>query len=76
MANYITNIIYLRWKFTERVEIFSSLSRVYKKYDNAIMGVAKSTLYKKDLFHGWKNGHLEIKKIRINEDEGKPGSYK
>jgi hypothetical protein len=58
-------VIYLRWKLTGRIQIFSSLSKLYKTYENGELGVSIHTLNRKDLYNGWESDMIEIKKFTI-----------
>ena len=61
-----STVIYIRWKLTNRVEVFVNLGKLYFKYDNGELGVSRWTLNRKDLFSGWENEIIEIKKLYIN----------
>jgi hypothetical protein len=58
-------IIYLKWKLTGRIEIFSNLGKVYDQYSITDLGVSRHTLNRKDLYDGWESDMIEIKKFTI-----------
>ena len=60
-----TTIIYLKWKLTGRVEIYSNLGKVYDRYSIDDLGVSRHTLNRKDLYNGWESEMIEIKKFSI-----------
>lgn len=60
-----TTIIYLKWKITGRIEIFSNLGKVYDRYGIEDLGVSRFTLNRKDLYDGWQSDLIEIKKFSI-----------
>lgn len=60
-----TTVIYLKWKLTGRIEIFSNLGKVYDRYDVSDLGVSRHTLNRKDLYNGWESELIEIKKFTI-----------
>jgi hypothetical protein len=60
-----TTVIYLKWKLTGRVEIYSNLGKVYDRYSQDDLGVSRHTLNRKDLYNGWESEMIEIKKFSI-----------
>lgn len=58
-------IICMRWKYTGRIEAFTNLGKLYKKYDEDILGVSVHTLRKKKLYSGWENDMIEVYKIKM-----------
>lgn len=63
----MNSIIYIKWKITNRIEIFSNLGKLYMKYKDSEIGVSRFTLNRKKLYDGWENDIVEIKKISINK---------
>lgn len=62
---YSKTVIYLKWKLSGRLEIFTNLGKLYSNYDQEQIGVSRSTLDRKDLFTGYQNDTVEIQKIKI-----------
>lgn len=60
-------VIYLKWKLTNRIEIFTNLGKLYSKYGISNLGVSRHTLNRKDLYSGWESEMIEIRKIFINQ---------
>jgi hypothetical protein len=60
-----STVIYLRWKITGRVEAFINLGKLYTSYSSNDLGVSRWTLDRKDLFDGWENDFIEIKKVYL-----------
>lgn len=58
-------VIYLRWKISNRVEVFVNLGKLYTSYSSDDLGITRWTLDRKDLFSGWENDTVEIKKIYV-----------
>ncbi len=58
-------VIYVRWKFTGRVEHFVNLGKLYKYHTEEELGVSRHTLNKKDLFDGYWNDAVEIRKTKV-----------
>ena len=50
-----TTVIYLKWKLTGRIEIFSNLGKVYNRYGVSDLGASRHTLNRKDLYNGWES---------------------
>lgn len=63
MAN--KTVIYLKWKITSRIEIFTNLGKLYDRYNQDDLGVSRHTLNRKDLYNGWESEMIEIKKFPI-----------
>lgn len=59
-------MICIIWKLTNRIEIFTTLSNVYKRYDKDDLNISIHTLYKKDLNSGYENDQIIIYKTEIN----------
>lgn len=58
-------VIYLKWKLTNRVEIFVNLGKIFSFYKNNELNVSRDTLNRKDLFDGYENDIIELKKMII-----------
>jgi hypothetical protein len=58
-------VIYLRWKISNRVEVFVNLGKLYTSYSSDDLGITRWTLDRKNLFSGWENDTVEIKKIYV-----------
>lgn len=58
-------IIYIRWKISNRFDIFTNLGKLFDEYDSDQIGISRYTLNKKDLFDGFENDKVEIKKCYI-----------
>jgi len=58
-------IIYIRWKITNRVEVFVNLGKLYDRYSNDELGVSRWTLDRKDLYDGYESEYLEIRKVYV-----------
>ena len=58
-------IIYLRWKLTGRIEHFVNLGKLYFYYSESELGVSRHTLNKKDLFDGYQNDTIEVRKTVV-----------
>lgn len=61
----ITTVITMHWKADCSVEVFINLGKLYKKYDAEKLSVSRFTLDKKDLYEGYENSLLSLKKIII-----------
>jgi hypothetical protein len=59
-------VIYLRWKISGRVEIYTNLGKLYKNYGSESLGISRFSLDRKDLFIGWESDLIEIKKINLD----------
>ena len=59
-------VYFLRWKLTNRIECFTALTNIYKKYSVDMIGISIYALYKKNLRSGWSNDYIEIVKLKIN----------
>lgn len=64
--NESPKLICLIWKLSGRIEIFSTLSNVYKKYDKFDLGISIHTLYKKDLTNGFENDNVILCRVELN----------
>ena len=60
-----TTVIALHWKADCKVEVFVNLGKLYKKYDAEQLGVSRFTLDRKNLFEGYENGVLSLRKLEI-----------
>jgi hypothetical protein len=60
-----TTVIYLKWKLTGRIEIFSNLGKLYDRYSITDLDVSRHTLNRKDLYSGWESDMIEIKKFIV-----------
>ncbi len=58
-------IIYLRWKITDRIEIFTNLGKLYDRYSIDDLGVSRHTLNRKNLYDGWESDMIEVKKFTV-----------
>lgn len=59
-------VIIVRWKLTERIEVFVNLGKLYARYSNVELDVSRWTLDRKDLFSGYENDTIFIMKTYIN----------
>lgn len=59
-------LICIRWKLTNRIEVFSNLGKLYHKYSDVHLGVSRWTLNRKDLTQGYQNDVVEIYKMIID----------
>lgn len=64
MRNRILICVY--WKITGRLEVYTTMTKLYEKHEDTILGVSKWTLYRKNLFEGWENDVVKIQKIEPN----------
>jgi hypothetical protein len=60
-----STVIYIRWKLTGRIEVFVNLGKLYSVYTNEILGVSRWALDRKNLFEGYENSIVEIRKLHI-----------
>lgn len=58
-------VILVRWKLTDRIEVFVNLGKLYSYYDNNQIGVSRWTLDRKNLFDGYENDIVSISKIYV-----------
>jgi hypothetical protein len=58
-------VIYIKWKITDRIEIFVNLGKLFKRYSSTDLGVSRWTLDRKDLYKGWQSDMIEIKKFKL-----------
>ena len=58
-------VILVRWKLTDRIEVFVNLGKLYSYYDNNQIGVSRWTLDRKNLFDGYENDIISISKIYV-----------
>ena len=59
-------VIYIKWKITNRIEIFVNLGKLFSIYSGTQLGVSRSTLNRKNLFEGYENDTIEVRKYYIN----------
>jgi len=59
-------VICVRWKLTNRIEIFSNLGKLYWRYNDDQLGVSRWTLNKKNLYDGFESEVVQIVKSKIN----------
>jgi hypothetical protein len=60
-----STVIYVRWKVTGRIEIFTNLGRLFYVYNPEQLGVSRHTLNKRDLTSGYSNEYLEMFKLSL-----------
>jgi hypothetical protein len=60
-----STVIYIRWKLTGRIEVFVNLGKLYSTHTNELLGVSRWALDRKNLFEGYENSIVEIKKVYI-----------
>jgi hypothetical protein len=60
-------IICLIWKLSGRVEIYTTLSKLYDYYNKETIGASIHTLNRKDLSEGWENDTLKVLKLAVNK---------
>lgn len=58
-------VIILDWKLVDREEVFTNLGKLYKRYDNSELGVSRYTLDRKDLYDGYENEIISLRKREI-----------
>ena len=58
-------VIIIEWRITGRVEAFTNLGKLYSIYSNDQLGVSRSTLDRKDLYDGYDNDVISLKKLFI-----------
>jgi hypothetical protein len=58
-------IIYLKWKLTGRIEIFTNLGKLYNRYSVDDLCVSRHTLNRKNLYDGWESDMIELKKFTV-----------
>ena len=58
-------VIIVRWKLSDRIEVFVNLGKLYDQYNNNELGVSRWTLDRKDLFNGYENDTILIMKTYI-----------
>ena len=58
-------VISLRWKADNSVEVFVNLGKLFKKYDAEKLGVSRYTLDRKNLFGGYENDLIALRKTEI-----------
>lgn len=60
-------IICLTWKLSGRIEVFTTLGKLYAYYNPETIGASVHTLTRKNLFAGWENDTIRITKLYINK---------
>jgi len=58
-------IIFLRWKLSNRVEIFVNLGKLYSTYTPNEIGVSRSQLNRRNLYDMYENDTVQIQKCYI-----------
>lgn len=58
-------VIYVKWKLTNRFEIYVNLGKLFAAYKEGELGVARNTLYKKDLMAGYENDTVQLLKCFV-----------
>lgn len=62
----MNTVILVRWNITGKIRIFKSIASLYK-YHNEDLNVSKWTLYSRNLFEGYQNDIVYIKKYDIRK---------
>ena len=65
MGRKVRTIIYLKWKLSGSIEFYSTLGGLFDDYDSDQISVSRHTLNKRDLFSGYENAIVEIKKCYV-----------
>lgn len=60
-----TTVISLRWKADNSIEVFVNLGKLFTKYDAEKLGVSRFTLDRKDLYRGYENDVIALRKLEI-----------
>jgi len=60
-----STVIYIRWKLTGRIEVFVNLGKLYSNHTSELLGVSRWALDRKNLFDGYENAIVEIRKVYI-----------
>jgi len=60
-----STVISLRWKADNFTEVFVNLGKLYKKYDAEKLGISRFTLDRRNLFEGYENGVIALRKLEI-----------
>lgn len=58
-------IIYLKWKLSNRVELFTNLGKLYATYDHTQIGVSRSQLNRRNIYEMYSNDTIELQKLYI-----------
>ena len=61
----LKTIIYVRWKLSGRIEHFVNLGKLFDRHANEELGVSRYTLNKKNLFDGYQNDTIELRKFYL-----------
>ena len=64
---YNKSIIHLKWKLSGRIDIFTTLSGLFKTYNADLIGISIHSLYRVDLYKGWENDTVIIRKIDVTK---------
>ena len=60
-----TTVISLRWKADNSIEVFVNLGKLFKKYDAEKLGISRYTLDRRNLFEGYENDVIALRKLEI-----------
>lgn len=60
-----TTVIGLRWKADNLIEVFVNLGKLFAKYDAEKLGVSRFTLDRKNLYEGYENDVIVLRKLEI-----------
>lgn len=55
------------WKLSGRIDIFTTLSGLFKTYNADLIGISIHSLYRVDLYKGWENDTVIIRKIDVTK---------
>ena len=61
----LKTIIYVRWKLSGRIEHVVNLGKLFDRHPNEELGVSRYTLNKKNLFDGYQNDTIELRKFYL-----------
>jgi hypothetical protein len=67
-----TTIMVLRWKITGRIELFTNFGKLYAVYNKDMLGISRSSLYKKKktfIVDGYQNDIIELYKFKLKKDK-------
>ena len=59
-------VIIINWKLSDRTEAFVNLGKLYTRYNSTELGVSRWTLDRKDLYEGYENEIIQIKKLFVS----------
>ncbi len=60
-----STIIHIEWKISKRKEVFVNLGKLYSFYHDGELGVSRWTLNRKNLYNGYENDIVAIRKYDI-----------